>query len=175
MARRRKQQDNLPIKRPFFSSANLRKILVFVLISITLLFLTLSSRFVFVMVLILLGIALVIFRLDLIRSNFRKYITMVVWIGMINMCLFFVTMNVHDKIATDVAQQIVFEIDYFKEENGTFPNDLDLIKEDLELNLLERHFANKIEYKVYKTGYRLMARMIFGKIHKFNPYNNTWE
>ena len=84
-------------------------------------------------------------------------------------------MNVHDKIATDVAQQIVFEIDYFKEENGTFPNDLDSIKEDLELNLLERHFANKIEYKVYKTGYRLMARMIFGKIHKFNPYNNTWE
>lgn len=175
MARRRKQQDNLPIKRPFFSSANLRKILVYVLISITLLFLTLSFRFVFVMVLILLGIALVIFRLDLIRSNFRKYITMVVWIGMINMCLLYVTMNVHYKIATDVAQQIVFEIDYFKEENGTFPSDIDLIKEDLELNLLERRFANKIEYKVFNTGYRLRAKMIFGKIRKFNTYNNTWE
>lgn len=179
MARSRKQPDNLPIKRTFFSGANLRKILVYVLISITLLFLTFSSDLVFDIALVVPGIALLILLFDggndYIPSKLKTYLSIPVWFGIINMILLYVTMNVYNKIATDVAQQIVFEIDYFKEENGTFPNDLDLIIEDLELNLAERYFANKIDYKAFKTGYRLWARMIFGKIHKFNTYNNTWE
>ncbi|HEX8576725.1 MAG TPA: STM3941 family protein [Flavobacterium sp.] len=172
---RKKLIKTFKIKRTNFSISDFQKILVYVLISLAILFLSLSSFAALMTIMILMGISAFIARWRADNLTLRKYAGIATWFGLINMVLCLGVIKVYDNITEDVAEQVAIEIQEFQKLNTTFPTDIKLINERLELNFIERYFANQIDYKTRDNDYELEANMLFGKRRKYDKNNSEWK
>lgn len=172
---RRKLIKTLKIKSNNFSVSILQKILIYVLISVTLLFLTLSNFVAFWIIMGLMGVSAVIARWRPDNLTLRKYAGIATWLGLVNMLLCFGTIKIYDNITEDVTEQLAIEIEEFQKQNATFPSEIKTITNKLELNFLERYFANQIDYKKTDNDYEFEADMLFGKRRKYDKNNSEWK
>jgi len=172
---RRKLIKSYKIKRTNFSVSDFQKILVYVLISITLLFLSLSSFAAFMTIMIVMGISALTARWRPDNLTIRKYAGIATWLGLINMVLCLGTIKIYDNITEDVAEQVAIEIEEFQKLNTAFPTDIKSITDKLELNFIERYFANQIGYRTLDSDYELEANMLFGKRRKYDKNNSEWK
>jgi len=175
---RRKLIKSFKVKRINFSFSDLLKILVYVSISIILILLSLSSFTAFMTIMIVMGIAAVTWRWhwgDTQFSNIRKYAEILTWFGLVNMVLCLGVIKIYDNITEDVGEQLAIEIEEFKNQNATFPTDIESITKKIELNIFERYFADKIEYRTNDNDYVLEADMLFGKRRRFDQNNSEWK
>lgn len=172
---RRKLIKAFEVKRTNFSVTDLQKILVYVLISILLLLLSLSSFTAFMIIMIVMGVSAVTARWRPDNLTIRKYAGIATWLGLVNMVLCLGTIKIYDNITEDVGEQLAIEIEEFKTQNATFPTNIKSITDKLELNFLERYFADKIEYRAIENDYELEADMLFGKRRKYDKNNSEWK
>ncbi|WP_299819512.1 STM3941 family protein [uncultured Pontibacter sp.] len=172
---RRKLIKTFKIKSADFSISDLQKILVYILVSVALLLLSLSSFAAFMTIMIVMGISAFIARWRPDNLTLRRYAGTATWLGLINMVLCFGIIKVYDNITEDVAEQVAIEIEEFQRQNATFPIDIKSINEKLELNFIERYFANQIDYKTLDNDYELEANMLFGKRRKYDKNNSEWK
>ncbi|GEL12118.1 hypothetical protein SAMN05192550_2917 [Flavobacterium glycines] len=163
------------VNRTSFSQSDLQKILVYVLISITLLFLTLSSYVAFGIVMGVMGISAITARWQPDNLTIIKYAGIGTWLGVVNLVLLFGTIQIYDHITEVVAEQVAIEIEEFQKQNTSFPTGIKSIKEKLELNFIERYFADQIDYKTLDNDYVLEANMLFGKRRYFDKNNSEWR
>ena len=105
----------------------------------------------------------------------RKYARIGVWLGVINMALVLGTFKIYDNITEDIAEQLAIEIEEYQKLNTAFPSDIKSITDNLELNFIERYFANQIDYKTIDNDYELEANMLFGKRRKYDKNNCEWK
>lgn len=172
---RKKLISAFKVKRTNFSVSDLQKILVYVLISVTLLILTLSSYVAFLIIMGVMGISAFTARWRPDNLTIRKYAGIATWLGVINMILWFWAITIYDNLTEDVGEQLAIEIEAFKTQNTTFPTDIKSITENLDLNLFERYFANKIEYRTIENDYELETNMLFGKQRKYDKNQSEWK
>lgn len=152
-----------------------QKIVVYVLISLAILFLSLSSFAAFMTIMIVMGISAFIARWRPDNATLRKYAGIATWFGLINMILCLAVIKVYDNITEDVVEQVAIEIEEFQKINTTFPTNIKSINEKLELNFIERYFANQIDYRIHDNYYELEANMLFGKRRTYDKNNNEWK
>lgn len=126
-------------------------------------------------IMIVMGVSALIARWRPDNSTLRKYAGIATWLGFINMVLCLGTLKIYDSITEDVAEQVTIKIEEFQKLNTTFPIDIKSINEKLELNFIERYFANQIDYKTLDNDYELEANMLFGKRRKYDKKNSEWE
>lgn len=105
----------------------------------------------------------------------RKYAGIATWFGFINMVLCLGTIKIYDNITENVAEQVAIEIQQFNKQNSTFPPEIKSITSKLELNVLERFFADQIDYQTKDNDYELEAKMIFRKQRKYDKNNREWR
>jgi hypothetical protein len=172
---RRKLIKTLKIKSSDFSVSIIKKMLVYVLMSVTLLILTLSNFVAFWIIMGLMGVSAVIARWRPDNLTLRKYAGIATWLGLVNMLLCFGTIKIYDNITEDVTEQLAIEIEEFQKQNTTFPSEIKTITNNLELNFLERYFANQIDYKKTDNDYELEADMLFGKRRIYEKNNSEWK
>ncbi len=172
---RRKLIKTFKIKSSNFSVSILQKILIYVLISVTFLILTLSNFVAFWIIMGLMGVSAVIARWRPDNLTLRKYAGIATWLGLVNMLLCFGTIKIYDNITEDVTEQLAIEIEEFQKQNATFPSEIKTITNKLELNFLERYFANQIDYKKTDNDYEFEADMLFGKRRKYDKNNSEWK
>lgn len=172
---RRKLIKSFKVKETNFSVSDLQKILVYVLISIFLLLLSLSSFTAFMTIMIVMGISAVTARWRPDNLIIRKYAGIATWLGLVNIVLCLGVIKLYDNITEDLGEQFAIEIEEFKTQNATFPTDIKSISDKLELNFLERYFADKIEYRTIENDYELEADMLFGKRRKYDKNNSEWK
>jgi len=172
---RRKLIKTFRIKKINFSVSDFQKILVYFLISITLLFLSLSSFTAFMSIMVVMGISAMTARWRPDNLTIIRYAGIATWLGLINMVLCLGTIMIYDNITEDVAEQVVIEIEEFQKLNTTIPKEIKSISNKLELNFIERYFANQIDYNILDNDYELKADMLFGKRRKYNNNNSEWK
>jgi hypothetical protein len=172
---RRKVIKTFRAKTTNFSVSDLKKIFLYVLISVTLLILTLSNFVAFWIILGLAGISAIIARWQPNNLTIRKYAGIGAWLGFVNMVLLFGTIKIYENLTEEVGEILAIEIEEFQKQNTTFPTEIKSITSKLELNFIERFFAEQIDYKAYEKEYELEATMIFGKRRKYDQNNSKWK
>jgi hypothetical protein len=172
---RRKLIKTFKISKTNFSTADLQKAIIYVFMSVLLILLTLSSFSAFMIIMIVMGVSALIARWRPYNSTLGKYAGIVTWLGFINMVLCLGTIKIYDSITEDVAEQVTIKIEEYQKQNITFPTDIKSINEKLELNFVERYFANQIDYKTRDNDYELEAKMLFGKRKKYDKNNSEWK
>jgi hypothetical protein len=172
---RRKRIKAFQVKKTGGSASDFKKILSFFLILILLLFLSLSSFYAFMAMMIAMGVSALAAELLPDHLPFRKYAIIATWLGFTNMALCLGTIKAYEAITENVGRKLTIEIEAYKIQTSTLPTDIQLIADKLELNFLERYFADKIEYKVMENNYELEADMLLGKRRTFDKNNNDWE
>jgi len=161
-----------------FSLPSLFKILLYISISITLLLLSLTGLTAFMIIMIFMGLSAVTARWywgSNENSKIRKYAGIMTWFGLMNMVLCIVTIKTYDHISESVGQKLSFEIDDFKKCNSTYPNDLNSVTENIDLNLLEEIFVNRIEYSSTEEDYELETINLFNKQRIYGQETQEWE
>ncbi len=175
---RKKRIKSFKVNRTNFTVTDLQRILSYVLLSVILLLLSLSSYTSFMIIMVVMGIAAITWRWhwgSTQTSKIRKYAEIFTWLGMVNLGLCFTTIKIYDNITESVGEKLVIEIEAFKEQNTTFPADIKSILEKLELNSVERYFANKIDYRITENEYELEATMMFGERREYDKNEREWR
>lgn len=172
---RRKLIKTFKINKTNFSSTDLQKVIIYIFISVLLILLTLSSFAAFMTIMIVMGVSALIARWRPDNSTLRKYAGIATWLGFINMILCLGIIKIYDNITEDVAERVTIKIEEFQKLNTTLPIDIKSINEKLELNFIERYFANQIDYKTLNNDYELEANMLFGKRRKYDKNNSEWR
>lgn len=172
---RRNTIKTFKVKENNFATSDLQKIIIYVFISIIILILSLSSFVTFWIVMGIMGVSALTARWKPENPIIRKYAGIVTWLGLVNMVLLLGTIKVYDNVTEDVGRKLAIEIKEFQNQNTTFPTEINSIKTNLELNIIERFFINQINYKTLDNDYELEATMLFGKRRKFDKNNGEWR
>lgn len=172
---RNKTIQSFKIDKGGYSRSSLLKILLYISIAITLLLLSLTGFTAFMTIMIVMGISAFTARWQPKNLMIRKYAGIATWFGLINMVLCLGTIKMYDSMTEDVTEQMAIEIEEFQQSNNTFPTDIKPIINNLDLNLFERYFADKIEYSTLANDYELEADMLFGKRKKYDKNNSEWK
>ncbi len=172
---RRKLIETFKINKTNFSATDLQKVIIYIFISVLLILLTLSSYAAFMTIMIVMGVSAVITRWRPDNSTLRKYAGIATWLGFINIVLCLGTIKIYDNITEDVARRVTIRIEEFRKLNTTLPTDIKSINEKLELNFIERYFANQIDYKTLNNDFELEANMLFGERRIYDKINSEWE
>ncbi len=172
---RRKLIKTFKINKTNFSSTDLQKVVIYVFISVLLLLLTLSSSVASMTIMVIVGVSALIARWKPDNSTLRKYAGIATWLGFFNMVLCLGLIKIYDRITEDVAEVVTIKIEEFQKINTTFPTEIKSINEKLELNFLERYFANQIDYRTNDDDYELEANMLFGERRKYDKNNSEWK
>ncbi len=172
---RRKTIKTFKVKRTNFSISDLKKILIYILISLIILILTLSSFVAFWIVMGVMGVSALTARWRPDNVIIRKYAGIATWLGFVNMVLLLGTMKVYENVTEEVGEKLAIEIEGFQKQNTTFPTEIKSIKSKLELNIIKRIFVEQIDYQTLDNDYKLEATMIFGKRRKYDRNNGVWR
>ena len=172
---RRKLIKTFKINKTNFSARDLQKVIIYIFISVLLILLTLSSYAAFMTIMIVMGVSAVIARWRPDNSILRKYVGIATWLGFINIVLCLGTIKIYDNITEDVARLVTIRIEEFRKLNTTLPTDIKPINEKLELNFIERYFANQIDFKTLNNDFELEANMLFGERRIYDKINSEWE
>lgn len=152
---RRELIKSFKVDSPNFSILDFRNLFIYFLISIllvslTLVSLTLSS---FTTLGIFLCIAFIAVIIQMWPSKklltIKKYASIVNILWFINMALSLSIIGISDKIVKGIGNKLEIKIEAYTKQNRILPLKIDSITKTLELNFLERYFADRIEYKRY--------------------------
>jgi hypothetical protein len=157
-----------------FSISDLQKVL-YVFISIALLLLSLTGITAFMTIMIVMGVAAVIARWRPDNFKLRKYAGIVTWFGVVNMVLFFLTIKLYDYTTENVGLKITTQIESYHDKFETYPENIELLKKDINSNFIQRHFADKIQYKTTENNFELQLNTLFNHDKKYNKQLNEWE
>ncbi|CAM3410321.1 STM3941 family protein [Aequorivita lipolytica] len=155
-----------------------QKAILYILSSIGLLMLTLTGLAAFWTIMIAMGVAALIARWywgSNKDSKVRTYAETIAWFGFINMVLYLFTIKTYDHITESVGQKISTEAENYKNRYSKYPSGLETINIDGDLNLLEKYFANKIEYSLTDTDYELKLFDLFNKERIYDPKLQEWR
>jgi len=172
---RRKLIQSFKIETKNFSISDLQKALLYTFISISLLLLSLTGIKAFMTIMIVMGVAAVIARWRPDNSILRKYAGIVAWLGLVNMVLCLLTFKVYDFTTESVGLKISTQIENYHDKFDTYPDNIDLLKKDLNFNFIQQHFADKIKYKTTDNNFELQLHTLFDHDKKYNKQLNEWE
>ena len=161
-----------------FPKYNFQKIPLYILISIGLLILSLNSFFAFMTIMVVMGIAALIARWhwgSTINSEVRKYAGLAAYFGFANMVLCLMTIETYDYITENVGLKISTTIEDYYVEFDTFPKNLDPIRNEINFNIIQEYFADKILYKVTENDFELHLKTLFNKDKTYNIDTNEWK
>ncbi len=167
-------KDNLKT----FPKSDFKRIPLYILISIGLLLLSLTSFFAFMTIMVLMGIAALTARWHWgtnINSKLRKYAGLTAYFGFANMVLCLMTIETYDYITENVGSKISTKIENYYDKFDNYPENLEPIKKELNFNFIQRHFADKIEYKVTENDFKLQLNTLFNNDRIYNIELNEWE
>lgn len=156
----------------------IHKIPLYILISIGLLLLSLISFSAFMTIMILMGIAALIASWYLGSNNnskLRKYAGTITYLGLVNMVLMLMTLEAYDYTTEKVGLKIATEIENYRGQFESYPISLAQIKDNVNLNLIERYFANKIEYRVTDKTYTLGLKTLLKKHREYDKELHEWK
>lgn len=158
-----------------FSTSDLQRALLYVLISISLLLLSLTGLTAFMTIMIIMGVAAAITRWRPDNLKLRKYAGIVTWFGVINMVLCLLTIKGYDYTTESVGLKITTQIENYHDKFGTFPDNIVLLKKEINFNFIQQYFVDKIEYKTTDNNFELQLNTLFNHDKKYNKQLNEWE
>jgi hypothetical protein len=158
-----------------FSTSDLQKALLYVLISISLLLLSLTGITAFMTIMIVMGVAAAITRWRPDNLKLRKYSGIVTWFGVINMVLCLLTIKTYDYTTESVGLKITTQIENYHDKFDTYPENIELLKKDINFNFIQQHFADKIQYETTDNNFELQLNTLFNHDKKYNKQLNEWE
>ncbi len=175
---RKKLLLSFKVNRKGFSLAVLPKILLYISISISLLLLSFTGPTAFITIMILMGIAALTARwywFSNDNSKIRKYAGIITWFGLVNMVLFLLTIESYEYVSDKVGHKIATELECYRKQHSNYPNTLNSVNKNLDLNVFEKYIASKIEYKSTSTDYELTTTNMFDKPKLFDKQLKEWK
>jgi len=158
--------QSFKVNRTNFSFSDFRIILLYVFISITLLLLSLTGIAAFMTIMIVTAIGAITWRWHWSspdNSKIRKYAEAITWLGIVNMVLFLLTVKAYDYTTENVRLKLSTEIEKYKDQRATYPENLKSIKDNADFNYIESFFANRVEYHATNETYELQFEPLFDK------------
>lgn len=92
-----------------------------------------------------------------------------------NFCISPMVMMRYLESSIGLANKITLEIDQFEQAHAELPKDLDSIKGNLDLGLVESLYFNRIEFVRYGKYYELRTIDMVNRSRTFDPYSMEWK
>lgn len=159
-------------------SSTFIKILLYIFISIIILFISFSGLKAFMTIMIIMGVGAIIARWYSGTTNdsiIRKYAKIVTWLGLINMVLMLFSLKIFEYYSESVGEKLTIQIEKYKDKNSFYPININSIKQEANLNLIEKMFANQIEYKYLKNDYELRIYNLMRKEKSYDEQLKIWK
>lgn len=159
--------DSFPFKR----------LMVYMFIVLLLLYLTLQGMAFFITIMAVMGVSTLIakwYNFENRKPAFVKYAERAVYLGLINIVVAMVTIQVYEKIANGAGTKIAIEIVRYHEHYQNYPSNFKVIQQNIELNLLEELVIKNITYSKTANGYELLITNLFNKKREFNLASKEW-
>ncbi len=109
------------------------------------------------------------------KSMLYKYARMMTFLGFINMVAIFLMFKIYNSTSNNIGIKITNEIETYKNKVGKYPNELNSIREKLDLNLFQNYIANKIKYKNNGIEYKLEIESLNHKQKEFDKDLKEWN
>lgn len=109
------------------------------------------------------------------KSMLYKYARILAFLGLINIAAILTVFKIYDSTSKNIGINITNEIETYKNKVGKYPNELNNIREKLDLNLFQNYLANKINYKLSETEYKLELEFLNHKRKEFDKELKEWK
>ncbi|MEC4005858.1 STM3941 family protein [Flavobacterium sp. SUN052] len=152
--------------------------IIYFLILIILVFISLQNFIGFMSVIILMGISALIVKWysgTNNKSNLYKYARIMTYLGFLNIVVLFLFFKIYDSTSNKVGLKISNEIETYKSNFGKYPNEINSIREKLNLNVFQDYIANKIEYKNSGNEYKLELETFNNNQKEFDNELKEWN
>ncbi|MEN2399293.1 STM3941 family protein [Flavobacterium sp. MC2016-06] len=139
---------------------------------------SLSNFIAFMSIMILMGISALIAKWYTGTNNktkLYKYARIMTYLGCINMVVLLLIFKIYDSTSNKVGIKITNEIETYKSKFGKYPNEINNIREKLNLNLFQDYIANKIQYKNGGNEYKLELESLNHNHKKFDKEQKEWN
>lgn len=178
------KNERLNYMRAFASNQKLspnfefQNFLIYFLILVVLFSLSLTSFIGFMSIIILMGISALIarwYRGTHDKSELYKYARIMTILGFINMVLLLIIFEIYNSTSNEIWKRIANEIEIYKSKSGKYPNEINSIREKLNLNLIQNYIAKKIEYKSNGNEYKLELESLNHNQKEFDKELKEWN
>lgn len=178
------KNERLNFIRAFASNQKLspnfdfQNFLIYFLILVVLFSLSLSSFIGFMSIIILMGISALIarwYRGTNDKSALYKYARIMTILGFINMVLLLIIFEIYNSTSNEIGKKIANEIELYKSKSGKYPNEINRIREKLNLNLIQNYIAKKIVYKSNGNEYELELEFLNHNQKEFDKELKEWN
>jgi hypothetical protein len=160
---------------PNFDYQNLA---IYFLILVVLVIVSLSSFVAFMSIIILMGISAIIarwFRGTNNKTKLYKYAKIMTILGFINMVVLLLMFEIYESTSNKIGIKINTEIETYKSKFGKYPNEINGIREKLNLNFFQNYIAKKIEYKNNGIDYILELESLNHNQNEFDKELKEWN
>ena len=109
------------------------------------------------------------------KTKLYKYARIMTYLGFINLVILLLFFEIYDSISNNVGTKFTNEIETYKSEYGKYPNEINSIREKLNLNLFQNYIANKITYKNDGNDYKLELETLKHNQKEFDKDQQEWN
>lgn len=157
---------------------NYQNFTIYFLILVVLVSVSLSNYIAFMSIIILMGISALItrwYRGTNNKTKLYKYFRIMTILGFLNMVILFLMIEVYESTSNKIAIKITDEIETYKSKFGKYPNEINSIREKLNLNFFQNYIANKIEYKNDGVEFKLELETLNHNQKEFDKEQKEWN
>lgn len=157
---------------------NYQNFIIYFFVLIGLAMVSLSNFIAFMTIIILMGISALIVKWYSGTNNktkLYKYARIMTYLGFINLVILLLFFEIYDSISNNVGTKFTNEIETYKSEYGKYPNEINSIREKLNLNLFQNYIANKITYKNDGNDYKLELETLKHNQKEFDKDQQEWN
>lgn len=157
---------------------NYQNFIIYFFVLIGLAMVSLSNFIAFMTIIILMGISALIAKWYSGTNNktkLYKYARIMTYLGFINLVILLLFFEIYDSISNNVGTKFTNEIETYKSEYGKYPNEINSIREKLNLNLFQNYIANKITYKNDGNDYKLELETLKHNQKEFDKDQQEWN
>ena len=157
---------------------NYQNFTIYFLILVVLVSVSLSNYIAFMSIIILMGISALItrwYRGTNNKTKLYKYSRIMTILGFLNMVILFLMIEVYESTSNKIAIKITDEIETYKSKFGKYPNEINSIREKLNLNFFQNYIANKIEYKNDGIEFKLELETLNHNQKEFDKEQKEWN
>lgn len=115
------------------------------------------------------------YRGEVTNSKIVQYSEMFALVGFLNLGILGIGIFAFKKITNSIGQKLTIQIESYKNHYNQYPENLNEIEKDTNLNLFENLLLNRISYKKSGDEYSLKLKKISSKIKEFDKTKNEWE
>lgn len=178
------KNERLNLIRAFSSNQKLlpnfeyQNLAIYFLILVVLVVLSMSSFIAFMSVIILMGISALIarwFRGTNNKTKLYQYAKIMTILGFINMVVLLLMFKIYDSTSNQIGIKITHEIENYKSKFGKYPNEINRVREKLNLNFFQNYIAKKIVYKKEGNEYILELESLNHNQKEFNKEQKEWN